>query len=266
VGRRLKPPLSSSALTRWNIVGATGLLAALDRWVREGVAPPPSLHPMPGGSHRSAADEITISQRAWSAMALSRAGRISQRYEWLDPQQVLAVLGSAGQIRTGNVISGFACPSKACRWEPTADGRSAAKLRPVRHAVSMSGSYIPFAKTKAEREKAGDPRLSLENGTAAGATRASRRGVGEKIGSGTLPCFKKTYADRRGAGQHWDWTMTRHDREPQVRRGTGNFKHTCGLPSAIGLFLVFRRVRTLLMWSPRDGGYASLARHLRNLN
>jgi hypothetical protein len=36
------------------------------------------------------------------------------------------------------------------------------KAGPADEISSMAGSYIPFAKTKAERERTGDPRLSIE--------------------------------------------------------------------------------------------------------
>jgi hypothetical protein len=75
--------------------------------------------------------------------------------------------------------------------------------------VSMAGSYIPFAKTKAEREKNHDPRLSLEERysgredylrrveTAANALAKDRY---------LLPEDVKTVVDE--AGKHWDWTMS----------------------------------------------------------
>jgi hypothetical protein len=36
------------------------------------------------------------------------------------------------------------------------------KAGPADEISSMAGSYIPFPKTRAEREKTGDPRLSIE--------------------------------------------------------------------------------------------------------
>jgi hypothetical protein len=47
------------------------------------------------------------------------------------------------------------------------------------HLCSLSGSFIPFARTRAARLAAGDPRLSLEEryGSQAGCVRAVERGA-----------------------------------------------------------------------------------------
>jgi hypothetical protein len=72
----------------------------------------------------------------------------------------------------------------------------------------MAGSYIPFAKTRADRDKSHDPRLSVEEryGTRAGYVRkveeAANRLAQERC---LLPEDVKSIVE--AAGQHWDWTM-----------------------------------------------------------
>jgi len=74
--------------------------------------------------------------------------------------------------------------------------------------VSMAGSYIPFAKTKEEREKAGDPRLSLAE------RYQSRAEYLKKIEDAANKMAAQHYVLQedvptiiKEAGDHWDWTM-----------------------------------------------------------
>src|ERR1019366_1979788 len=65
--------------------------------------------------------------------------------------------------KDGNVTSGLRLPEHAVPLG-TYGGwafRSEANGQPTT-LVSMAGSYVPFAKTKAERDKNNDPRLSIE--------------------------------------------------------------------------------------------------------
>jgi hypothetical protein len=73
----------------------------------------------------------------------------------------------------------------------------------------MAGSFIPFAKTRAEREKTGDPRLSIEERYASRADYlrrvqdAANRLVEQRY---VLPEHVKRIVEE--SGQHWDWVMT----------------------------------------------------------
>jgi hypothetical protein len=74
--------------------------------------------------------------------------------------------------------------------------------------IAMAGSFIPFAKTRAEREKSGDPRLSIEERYPNRADylrrvqEAANRLVTERY---VLPEHVKTIVEE--ARQHWDWMM-----------------------------------------------------------
>jgi len=72
----------------------------------------------------------------------------------------------------------------------------------------MAGSFLPFAKTRAERERNGDPRLSLEERYASRADylrrveEAANRLAEERF---LLKEHVKPVVD--AAGQHWDYLM-----------------------------------------------------------
>lgn len=67
-------------------------------------------------------------------------------------------------------------------WNITADGIHAGQV------CNYAGGYVPFARTRAEREASGDPRLSLEEryGDRAGYLKAVRRAADVALGQGYL--------------------------------------------------------------------------------
>src|SRR5580765_3177236 len=74
--------------------------------------------------------------------------------------------------------------------------------------VSMAGSYIPFAKTKAEREKVSDPRLSLEERYASRAEYLKRvEDAANKLAADRYVLQEDVPLIVKAAGEHWDWTM-----------------------------------------------------------
>ena len=57
----------------------------------------------------------------------------------------------------------FACPNSRCRWRPRPVGTSEPSASAIRRrSTRCSGSYVPFARTKAERDARHDPRPSIE--------------------------------------------------------------------------------------------------------
>lgn len=74
--------------------------------------------------------------------------------------------------------------------------------------VDFTGSYFPFAKTKAERQRSGDPRLSIEE------RYANREQYLGRITEAALKLAKGGYLlaeDLPGvierAAQHWDYAL-----------------------------------------------------------
>ncbi len=152
------------------------LLLALDAWVKDDKAPPPSVYPR-------IADKTLVDFRQASTAFPELPG---VRYPQVIQRPPYADYGD--EFRTKGIISQE--PPRV-RLEYTVlvprsdrDGNDRGTLLPAEVAVplgtytgwnlrrkefgadgslaSLLGSYIPFAKTRAERQKSGDPRPSLE--------------------------------------------------------------------------------------------------------
>src|SRR5262245_1487271 len=142
--------------------GQRALLVALDRWVRDGVAPPASRHPR-------LADETLVPQQKLDFPSLpgvrspaSIPGPYRADLAGLPPEHPLPFL-VPNVDRDGNETAGIRMPDVAAPLA-TYTGwnfRSPGIGRPE-ELLPLTGSYIPFAVTRAAREQAGDPRPSLE--------------------------------------------------------------------------------------------------------
>jgi len=138
------------------------LLVALDRWVREGLMPPASRHPR-------LADETLVPQPALDFPSLPGVrspatipGPYRADLPGLPAEHPLPFL-VPNVDRDGNETAGIRLPNVAVPLA-TYTGwnfRSPAIGQP-NELLPLTGSYIPFAATRAEREHAGDPRPSLE--------------------------------------------------------------------------------------------------------
>jgi hypothetical protein len=148
-------------------------LVSLDRWVKEGVLPPPSRHPR--------IDDGTLVEMTGPAVAIpgfvaAKGPNPRPRFDY-GPDFAEGIIGRVLPVATadryrvlvpkvdrdGNETSGVRLPDIAV---PTATAmgwsvRSAA-AGGAGELCYLDGSYLPFAKTKAEREASGDGRLSLE--------------------------------------------------------------------------------------------------------
>jgi len=166
VGRAALNPLNYSAAVR-------ALFRALDRWVAEEVAPPPSAYP------RIADGTLTPPDRAgWPAIPgydlpqqPLRAFHLNFGPDWakgivsVEPPEVgkpfvvrVPAVDADGNVRAGIRLPDIAVPlATQAGW----NYRDASIGAPDRLAGEI-GSYIPFAKTRADRERAHDPRPSIE--------------------------------------------------------------------------------------------------------
>jgi hypothetical protein len=74
--------------------------------------------------------------------------------------------------------------------------------------MAMAGSYIPFAKTRGDREKNHDPRVSVEEryGTRAEYVRRVEEAA-KKLAQERYLLQEDVAPIVEAAGQHWDWTM-----------------------------------------------------------
>ena len=173
------------------------LLVALDAWADRGVEPPPSSYPDVRRGTLASVDEVGRTFPAIPGVAFPT------RANGLDALDFGPTFGSQGGRQS--VLP----PTRGGSYRvlvPTTDrdGHDVAGIHTVDIAVpvgtntgwnlhaagprgrdlcSLTGSFFPFARTRAERVANGDPRLSLEEryGDHAGFVAAVRRAAGESV-------------------------------------------------------------------------------------
>jgi hypothetical protein len=146
------------------------LLVALEQWVTKGVAPPESR--VPSIAQKTARDAVDVKMPVVKGFALAPgANPIGPPVDWIDPPgsgKQVSMTASAPQVygtrvsavdADGNELSGIRLPDIAAPLA-TYTGWNVYKAQPG-ELCDRDGSYIPFAKTKAEREAAGDARPSV---------------------------------------------------------------------------------------------------------
>jgi hypothetical protein len=141
-------------------------LANLDAWVTEGVAPPPSRHPRLGDGTAVDPDELIKAFERIPAARYPRHHPRPQRQDWttLPPGPGPAYGTRVSAVDDdGNERAGIAVPEVAVPlathtgWNlrhPDAGGPD--------QMLYFAGATLPFPRTRAEREAAGDPRPSIE--------------------------------------------------------------------------------------------------------
>jgi hypothetical protein len=140
------------------------LLVALDRWVTEGVEPPPSRVPTLAAGTLVAPKDVQFP--AIPEMEPPRLGNsVGVLQDWVHPEPTLANAYSAlvPQVDAdGNEISGIRLPGIAVPLATHTGWNLYKAPYPEGELCDREGSYVPFTKTKAERLANGDPRPSLE--------------------------------------------------------------------------------------------------------
>jgi hypothetical protein len=150
------------------------LLVALDRWVADGQEPPPSRYPKMADGSLAALQAVQFPklpgvkfpariQQAWHVdygEEFRSAGIVT-----IEPPKV----GRPFPMRLpqvdadGNEKAGIRMPATAVPLATyTGWNLRSAEIGAPNEMDSMMGSFIPFARTRAERMKSGDPRLSVE--------------------------------------------------------------------------------------------------------
>jgi hypothetical protein len=139
------------------------LLVALDEWVTTGREPPPSRLP-------SIADGTLVpaAQVAWpklSALVPPRGSNdVSALNDWTDPQpptQSWQALVPQVDV-DGNEIAGIRLPDIAVPVGTFSGWNLYRPPMPTGELADRDGTYLTFAATRVERDRAGDPRPSLE--------------------------------------------------------------------------------------------------------
>ncbi len=138
------------------------LFVALEEWVTKGTAPPPSRVPRIADGTAVMADTVRMPAVPGFAIAPG-ANQIVPPVDWVDPPaRIDNVYGTrvCAVDADGNEIAGIRLPPIAVPLG-TYTGWNVYRAQPGELA-DRDGSLIPFARTTAEREAAGDPRPSLE--------------------------------------------------------------------------------------------------------
>jgi hypothetical protein len=152
------------------------LLVALDEWADKGVEPPPSNYPrledktlvtldearsafpkIPGVNFPTVINELALPDfgpefKATGGRIVKSPPALGRTYQMFVPKPDADGLDVAG-IRPMEVAAPLATITG---WALRAAGRREGSL------CGLSGSFVPFATTQAERQKNGDPRPSLE--------------------------------------------------------------------------------------------------------
>jgi hypothetical protein len=184
------------------------LLVAMERWVREGGAPPPSRYPrLQEGTLVRAADVafpdlpgVTTPRKAFAGTR--GANRLLPRDGAGTPLPYLVPQVDSD----GNDLGGIRLPEIAVPLATyTGWNFRSAAIGGTEQLFPLLGGYIPFASTKAQREQARDPRLSVEE------RYQSRDQYVKLVREAAAPLVKGGYlladdvaAIVEHAGEHWD--------------------------------------------------------------
>ncbi|MGE0260102.1 MAG: alpha/beta hydrolase domain-containing protein, partial [Alphaproteobacteria bacterium] len=137
------------------------LFVALEAWVRDGVAPPPSRVPRIADGTLIEADALSMPAVAGFAVPPG-ANRIAAPVDWVDPPKHVDNFYGARVCAVdadGNEVAGIRLPPIAVPLG-TYTGWNVYRAQPC-ELCDRDGSLIRFARTREEREAAGDPRPSL---------------------------------------------------------------------------------------------------------
>ena len=185
------------------------LLVGLDTWVRAGIAPPASKHPRMADRTLVRAQDVAFPAipGVQSPRLIATARRASNA--WLPsnggegaPQPLLVSQVDAD----GNELGGIRLPEVAVplatytgwNFRNTAIGGTT-------RLIGNTGSYIPFARTRAERDARRDPRLSIEERHADRAAYLAKvRAVTEALVRDRYMLAEDVDTALGRAGEHWD--------------------------------------------------------------
>ena len=202
---------------RWSM---RALLASMNTWIDGGPEPSPSRYPkvadstlvLPGKLGFPKIPGVNTSDR------VHRAYRVDYGPEFVSKGIVTQEPPSVGQAfpilvsavdKDGNEVAGVRMPElQAPLATYTGWNLFNEKSGPTHEISSMVGSYIPFARTRAEREKAGDPRPSIAERYGSRSEylgRVAESGM-DLIGDGLL-LERDLPRVLRNAGRHWDYLM-----------------------------------------------------------
>jgi hypothetical protein len=145
------------------------LIVALEDWVVKGIAPPPSR--VPSLAAGTAVPAASVVMPALHGMALARGDNpVTEPIDWVNPPEEEARARDGRPLyryetrvpavdADGNETDGIRLPPIAVPLA-TYTGWNVYRNEPT-ELCDRSGTYEPFARTRAERDATGDPRLSI---------------------------------------------------------------------------------------------------------
>ena len=183
-----------------------GLMAALDAWVREGTEPPPSRHP-------TLADGTMVPHNKLAFPAIPGVRwptHVPGGYRWDVETPLSAMPFLLSQVDAdGNETGGIRLPEQAVPlgtmtgWQFRSE-----RLGAPETLIVNSGGYIPFAVTRADRAKTGDPRRSIEERYSSRADyMAQVTAVANRLAAERYVLQRDVAVIVEAAGKHWDWRM-----------------------------------------------------------
>lgn len=214
-GQQLNDPLDY----RW---AARKLMVSLNRWIADGVEPPPSAYPHIGDGTLVTADKVKFPKIPTltppTAANIHKAYRVDYGPEFTTKgliSQEPPKVGSAFPMLVpqvdadGNDIPGIRMPEIAFPLA-TYLGWNFMNERsgPTSELASLTGSFIPFAHTRGDRERTNDPRPSIEE------RYKSKDAYLQSITSSANDLAAKGYILKEDiprivqqAGDRWDWVL-----------------------------------------------------------
>jgi hypothetical protein len=184
------------------------LIVAMEKWVRDGVAPPPSRYPRLQDHTLVRTADVSFPP----LRGVSSPRKIFGGVRGLN--RLLARDGAGAPLpllvpqvdRDGNPLGGLRLPDITVPLATyTGWNFRNSAIGGTEQVVPLIGAYVPFAATKTEREQAGDPRLSIQE------RYSSREQYLKLVEEAAAPLVKEGYllADdvskiTKRAGDHWD--------------------------------------------------------------
>jgi len=188
--------------------GARALLTAMDRWVREGIEPPASQHPSLAAGTLVEQSKLRFPPIPGVEWPVDVPG--GYRPDLPGPMTANPLPFLVSDIdEDGNERDGFLMPDVMV---PLATYTGWAFRHPRTGAPSelraMAGSYVPFPRTREERMRTGDPRMSIEEryGTRAEYLRRVEEATRQLIAERLLLQRDFDFVLGRAA-DHWDLLM-----------------------------------------------------------
>jgi hypothetical protein len=216
VGQQLNNPMDY----RW---AARKLLVSLNRWIVDGVEPPPSAYPRVSDGTLVAPEKIKFPKlpglTAPGPVNIHKAYRVDYGPDFVakgiisqEPPKVKSPFPMlVPQVDSdGNDIPGIRMPEVSVPLA-TYLGWNFFNERsgPTSELASLTGSMIPFARTRSERERASDPRPSIEE------RYKDREQYLSMVSKSANDLADKGYVMKEDvprivqqAGSRWDWIMS----------------------------------------------------------